>query len=162
LVNKTYALRPWSKIEITVEHNKDKYGGNGFKSKAIIYRSDNFSLDIEVSFPAGLFVVKVGDATVNSLSGLSIASMANFTFYKKGMIKKQQPIRLGLGFIALNAINSITGSDVESEIGVVSLMSFQPLHSESKINFPLYAGFGYLFESEHLFLLIGPGIKVTF
>ncbi len=50
LVNKTYDLRPWSKIEITVEHDKSKYGGNGFKSKAIIYRSDNYSLDIEFLF----------------------------------------------------------------------------------------------------------------
>ncbi len=163
LVNKTYDLRPWSKIEITVEHDKSKYGGNGFKSKAIIYRSDKFSLDIEVSFPAGLFVVPIGSTQeVSSLTGLSIASMANFTFYKKGQIKKEQPIRLGLGFIALNAINSITGSTDDSDIGAVALMSFQPLHSDSKINFPLYAGFGYLFKAENLFLLIGPGIKFTF
>ncbi len=163
LVNKTYDLRPWSKIEITIEHDKSKYGGNGFKSKAIIYRSDKFSLDIEVSFPAGLFVVPIGvSQEVSSLTGLSIASMANFTFYKKGQIKKEQPIRLGLGFIALNAINSITGSTDDSDIGAVALMSFQPLHSDSKINFPLYAGFGYLFKAENLFLLIGPGIKFTF
>lgn len=163
LVNKTHDLRPWSKIEITVEHDKDKYGGNGYKSKAIIYRSDNMAIDIEVSFPAGLFVVQVGEASVNSLTGLSIASMANFTFYKKGQIKKEQPLRLGLGFIALNAINSITGNDgAESDIGAVSLLSFQPLHTESKINFPLYAGFGYLFNSQNLFFLIGPGIKITF
>ena len=163
LVNKTHDLRPWSKIEIIIEHDKDKYGGNGYKSKAIIYRSDNIAIDIEVSFPAGLFVVEVGDAGVNSLTGLSIASMANFTFYKKGQIKKEQPLRLGLGFIALNAINSITGNGgAESDIGAVSLLSFQPLHSESKVNFPLYAGFGYLFNSQDLFFLIGPGIKITF
>ncbi len=163
LVNKTYDLRPWSKIEITVEHDKSKYNGNGFKSKAIIYRSDNYAIDVEVSFPAGLFVVPIGNTSeVSALTGLSIASMANFTFYKKGQIKKEQPIRLGLGFIALNAINSITGSTDDSDIGAVALMSFQPLHSESKINFPLYAGFGYLFKADHLFLLIGPGIKFTF
>ncbi len=45
--------------------------------------------------------------------------MANFTFYKKGQIKKEQPIRLGIGFIALNAINSITGSTDDSDIGAV-------------------------------------------
>lgn len=163
LVNKTHDLRPWSKIEITVEHDKDKYEGNGHKSKAIIYRSHNMAVDIEVSFPAGLFVVQVGEPEVNSLTGLSIASMANFTFYKKGQIKKEQPLRLGIGFIALNAINSITGNvGAESDIGAVSLLSFQPLHSESKINFPLYAGFGYLFNSQNLFFLIGPGIKITF
>lgn len=163
LVNKTHDLRPWSKIEITVEHDKEKYGGNGYKNKAVIYRSHKMAVDIEVSFPAGLFVVQVGDAGVNTLTGLSIASMANFTFYKKGQIKKEQPLRLGLGFIALNAINSITGgTGAESDIGAVSLLSFQPLHSESKINFPLYAGFGYLFNSQNLFFLIGPGIKITF
>lgn len=163
LVNKTHDLRPWSKIEITVEHDKDKYGGNGYKSKAIIYRSHKMAVDIEVSFPAGLFVAQVGQPDVNSLTGLSIATMANFTFYKKGEIKKQNPLRLGIGFIALNAINSVTGNpDAEGDIGAVSLLSFQPLHSESKINFPLYAGFGYLFNSQNLFFLIGPGVKFTF
>lgn len=163
LVNKTYDLRPWSKVEITVQHHKERYGGQGYEAKAIIYRSDNFAVDIEVSFPAGLLVVPIGSSSeVSSLTGLSVASMANFTFYKKGKIKKEQPLRLGLGFIALNAINSIASSTDESDIGAVALASFQPLHSDSKINFPLYAGFGYLFKSENLFLLIGPGIKFTF
>ncbi len=163
LVNKTYDLRPWSKVEITISHHKDHYNGHGQSTKAVIYRSDNFAVDIEVSFPAGLFVVPIGATSeVSSLTGLSVASMANFTFYKKAQIKKEQPIRLGLGFIALNAINSIASNNDESDIGAVALLSFQPLHSDSKVNFPLYAGFGYLFKSENLFLLIGPGIKFTF
>ncbi|MCB0494557.1 MAG: hypothetical protein KDC79_00350 [Cyclobacteriaceae bacterium] len=162
LVNKTYDLRPWSKIEIIIEHDKTKYNGSGFKEKAEIYRSENVAADIEVSFPAGLLAKNIGEPGIGSLTGLSVASMANFTFYKKNQIKKVQPLRLGVGFMALNAINSITGSNAESDIGIVALASFQPLHSESKVNFPIYAGFGYLFKSESLFLLIGPGIKFTF
>lgn len=163
LVNKTYDLRPWSKIEITIEHDKTKYkGGNGYKEKAEIYRSDNVAADIEVSFPAGLLAKNIGEPGIGSLTGLSVASMANFTFYKKDQIKKVQPLRLGVGFMALNAINSITGGNDESDIGIVALSSFQPLNTDSKVNFPIYAGFGYLFKSESLFLLIGPGIKFTF
>ncbi|MCB0505342.1 MAG: hypothetical protein KDC58_07535, partial [Cyclobacteriaceae bacterium] len=99
---------------------------------------------------------------IGSLTGLSVASMANFTFYKKDQIKKVQPLRLGVGFMALNAINSITGSNDESDIGMVALASFQPLNTDSKVNFPIYAGFGYLFEHDNWFLLLGPGIKFTF
>lgn len=163
LVNKTYDLRPWSKIEITVSHDKSKYkGGSGHKEKAEIYRSDNVAADIEVSFPAGLLAKNIGEPGIGSLTGLSVASMANFTFYKKDQIKKIQPLRIGVGFMALNAINSITGGGSESDIGIVALASFQPLNTDSKVNFPIYAGFGYLFKSESLFLLIGPGIKFTF
>lgn len=163
LVNKTYDLRPWSKVEITVEHDKSRYkGGNGYKQKAVIYRSDNVAADIEVSFPAGLLAKPIGEPGIGSLTGLSVASMANFTFYKKDQIKKVQPLRLGVGFMALNAINSITGSNDESDIGMVALASFQPLNTDSKVNFPIYAGFGYLFEHDNWFLLLGPGIKFTF
>jgi len=109
-----------------------------------------------------LLAKPIGEPGIGSLTGLSVASMANFTFYKKDQIKKVQPLRLGAGFMALNAINSITGGNDESDIGMVALASFQPLNSESKVNFPIYAGFGYLFKSESWFLLLGPGIKFTF
>jgi hypothetical protein len=164
MVNKTHELRPWSQIEITVTHDKSKYNGEGYSQHVQVYRSDKFAVDIEVSFPAGLLAKNLGEPGIGNLTGLSIASMANFSFYKKNQINKLQPFRIGLGFIALNAFSSLTNSSGEArdDIGMVVLSSFQPLRSESKVNFPLYAGFGYLFRSESLFLLIGPGIRFNF
>ena len=164
MVNKTHELRPWSQIEITVSHNKSKYKGEGYSQHVQVYRSDNFTVDIEVSFPAGLLAKNLGEPGIGNLTGLSIASMANFSFYKKNQINKLQPFRVGVGFIALNAFSSLTTStgEAKDDIGIVILSSFQPLKSDSKINFPLYAGFGYLFRSEAPFLLIGPGIRFNF
>lgn len=163
MVNKTYNLRPWSKIELTIQHESSHYGGQGRTQRIEIYRSDNYTVDIEVSFPAGLLAKNIGEPGVGSLTGLSIASMAQISFYKKNMINKLQPLKLGLGFIALNAFSSLTGTDVENnDIGIVALMSFQPLKPESKVNFPIYAGFGYLLKSESLFILIGPGVRFNF
>lgn len=164
MVNKTYELRPWSQIEITVRHDKSKYNGEGYSQHVQVYRSDNFTVDIEVSFPAGLLAKNLSEPGIGTLTGLSIASMANFSFYKKNQINKLQPFRVGLGFVMLNAFSSLTNASGEEkdDIGMVILSSFQPLKPDSKINFPLYAGFGYLFRSESLFLLIGPGIKFNF
>lgn len=164
MVNKTHELRAWSQIEITVRHDKSKYNGLGYSQHVQVYRSDKFAADIEVSFPAGLLAKNLGEPGIGSLTGLSIASMANFSFYKKNQINKLQPFRVGVGFIALNAFSSLTDTsgDSENDIGAVVLSSFQPLRSDSKVNFPLYAGFGYLFRSESLFLLIGPGIRFNF
>ena len=164
MVNKTHELRPWSQIEITVRHDKSKYGNEGYSQHVQVYRSDNYTVDIEVSFPAGLLAKNLGEPGIGSLTGLSIASMANFSFYKKNQINKLQPFRVGAGFVMLNAFSSLTTSTGEpkDDIGIVILSSFRPLKPDSKINFPLYAGFGYLFRSESMFLLIGPGIQFNF
>lgn len=164
MVNKTHELKPWSQIEITVAHTKQKYGGEGYAQHVQVYRSDNFTMDIEVSFPAGLLAKNLSEPGIGSLTGLSIASMANFSFYRKGQINKLQPFRVGAGFVALNAFSSLTNStgEAKDDIGIVMLASFRPLNPDSKVNFPLYAGFGYLFRSESMFLLIGPGIKFNF
>jgi len=163
MVNKTHELHPWSRIEITIKHDKSKYAGVGYSQHIQVYRSAKTTVGIEVSFPAGLLAKNFGESGIGSLTGLSVASMAQFSFYKKDEINKLNPLSVGLGFIFLNAFSSLTnGNENGSDIGVVSLIRFQPLKAESKVNFPLYAGFGYLFKSEALFLLIGPGIQFNF
>jgi len=163
MVNKTHELRPWSRIEITVKHDKSKYNGEGYSQHIQVYRSSKLTVGIEVSFPAGLLAKKLGEPGIGSLTGLSVASMAQFSFYKKNEINKLNPLSVGLGFIFLNAFNSLTSTGEDnSDIGMVSLLRFQPLKADSKVNFPLYAGFGYLFKSEAMFLLIGPGIQFNF
>ncbi|MDN4163887.1 hypothetical protein QWY31_00160 [Cytophagales bacterium LB-30] len=164
LANKTYLLKPWSRIEIVVKHRSDKYGEDGFSQKLMIIRSERFSLDLQVSFPAGLLSKRFNQPGIGSLTGISTAAMANFTFYKKGQIAKVSPIKLGVGFLALNALSSLT-TDIdedEKDIGIVTIVSFYPINSESKIKFPLFAGTGYLFKSNTMFLLIGPGVQFNF
>jgi len=163
MVNKTHELRPWSRIEITVKHDKSKYNGEGYSQHIQVYRSSKLTAGIEVSFPAGLLAKNLSEPGIGSLTGLSVASMAQFSFYKKNEINKINPLSVGVGFIFLNAFNSLTDSGEErSDIGIVTLLRFQPLRSESKVNFPIYAGIGYLFKNEAMFLLIGPGIQFNF
>ncbi|MEN8251233.1 MAG: hypothetical protein ABFS32_20030, partial [Bacteroidota bacterium] len=162
MVNKTFELKPWTRMEIVVRHNKSKYGGIGYSQRIQIYRSEDFTLSVEVSFPAGLLAKRLDTPGVGNLTGLSIASMAQISFYKKGEINKLNPLSVGIGFIMMNAFNSIASTEDTSDIGMVSLLRFQPLRAESKVNFPIYAGFGYLFKAETTFLLIGPGIRFNF
>ena len=163
MVNKTHELRPWSRIELTIKHDKAKYGGEGYSEHIQVYRSAKFTVAIEVSFPTGLLAKRLDEPGIGSLTGLSVASMAQFSFYKKNEINKLNPLSVGLGFIFLNAFSSLTsGGEDQSDIGMVSLIRFQPLHADSKINFPLYAGLGYLFKNDSVFLLIGPGIQFNF
>lgn len=164
MANKTYNLKPWSRIEIVIKHREDKYGEDGYQQKMIIIRSEAFSADLQVSFPAGLLSKRFNQAGIGNLTGISTAAMANFTFYKKDQIAKVSPVRLGLGFIALNALSSLT-TDIdedEKDIGIVTMVTFFPINTQSKIKFPLYAGAGYLFKSDTMFLLIGPGIQFNF
>ncbi len=163
MVNKTHELRPWSRIELTIRHDKANYGGEGYSEHVQIYRSAKFTVAVEVSFPAGLLAKRLDEPGIGSLTGLSVASMAQVSFYKKNEINKLNPLSVGLGFIFLNAFSSLTrGGEDQGDIGMVSLIRFQPLHADSKVNFPLYAGLGYLFKSDSMFLLIGPGIQFNF
>jgi len=164
MANKTFNLKPWSRIEIFIKHHEDKYGEDGFQQKLIIIRSEAFSTDLQVSFPAGLLSKRFNQSGIGNLTGISTAAMANLTFYKKDQIAKVAPVRFGVGFIALNALSSLTAdiNEDEKDIGIVTMVTFFPINSESKIKFPLYAGMGYLFKSNTMFMLIGPGIQFNF
>lgn len=168
LAKKTFDLEEWSRIDLTVSHIKDKYGGKGDTKKIVVYLKRDYNFDIDVSFPSGLLIFKSPDdpdpndpnakAQFANFGGISFAMMWQMSFYEPGKIAKYRPYKIGAGFIALNAFNFSDNAD--QDIGLVVIGSLYPISSDNKLSFPLHAGFGYLLGDQKLFGLIGPGIRV--
>ncbi len=156
LAKKTFDLEEWSRIDLTVSHIKDKYGGKGQSKKIVIYLKRDYNFDIDVSFPAGLLILEAGANNFKNFGGVSFAMLAQLSFYQPGKIAKYRPYKVGAGFIAINAFNF----SAEQDIGLVVIGSLYPISSDNRLTFPLHAGFGYLLQNGNLFSLIGPGIRV--
>ena len=160
LRRKTHELDDWSTIEITIQHDPAIYGSNGYTKKVEFVLRKYATFDMDVSFPAGLVTKKAGEQGFGSLSGISMAIIAQFSFYHPDRIAKLRPYKIGAGFLAFNAFNfsqSSTGRDV----GIVVLGSLYPLQKAGrKLSFPLYVGGGYFMAENKFFYLLGPGIRV--
>ena len=121
--------------------------------------------DIDVSFPAGLLIntFKSDAKEYQTFGGVSMAMIAQFTFYdqeRPGMFK---PYRIGAGFLALNAFNLSTATDEQArrDMSIVILGSVVPTRRDVKLTFPLYLGGGYKLREGKWFVLLGPGIRVS-
>lgn len=160
---KTYNLEEWSKIEIDISHSRQRYNAAGFHKKINIYLKRDYNFDIDVSFPAGLLILKFGSGGDfdNFSKGISFAMMAQFSFYQEGKIAKYKPFKVGAGFIAIDALN-YSESSGNRDVGLVVIGSVYPISSNRKLTFPLYSGFGYLLSEQKAFFLVGPGIRVRF
>lgn len=156
-----YNLEPWTTIRITVRHDRDKYGNNGFSRTAEFVLTETTTFDIDVSFPAGLVTKTLGETGFGSLGGISMAMIAQFSFYYNNKIARAKPYKFGAGFLALNAFN-FNDSRSSRDIGLVVLGSLYPIRTSysSRLSFPLYAGGGYFLSEKKWFLLLGPGIRV--
>jgi hypothetical protein len=161
---KTHSLDMWSTISIKVSNRADKYSSQGFIREFDLIIKKDFSFDIQVSFPAGLITVSKPsageeDQRFGQLTGISIAMMAQFTFYHPEKINTQRPYKVGAGFLALNAFN-FTDTEVDRDIGLVVIGSLYPTTKDVKLTFPLYVGGGYLLKERKFFFLLGPGISI--
>ncbi len=160
LRRKTYDLDEWSNIEITVRHDPQQHGGQGFSKRAEFILRRYSSFDIDVSFPAGLLTKRFGEDGFGALSGVSMAVIAQFSFYHPHRIAKYRPFKFGAGFLALNAFN-FSENSTNRDVGFVVLGSLYPLQGKAKkLSFPLYLGGGYFLSEKKLFYLLGPGIRV--
>jgi hypothetical protein len=157
--SKTYDLPEWATIDLEFSHQKDKHGGEGFTKKVRVYLERKINYNIDVSFPAGLLILKAGENDFSNFGGISFAMMAQMSFYHPRKVAKLQPFKLGAGFIALDAFNFSENSD-NRDVGLVFLGSLYPTSSENRLSFPIYAGYGYLLKQKKGFFLIGPGIRV--
>ncbi len=162
LSRKTYDLDDWSKIDMTIHHKDEKYGDDGYEKEVEIILKRTYSFDIEVSFPAGLITISKqedGEVGFGSLSGISMAMIAQFSFYHPEKIAKYRPYKIGAGFLAFNAFNFSDNVD-NRDVGIVLLGSLYPTTRDVKLSFPLYVGGGYFLKDRKWFFLIGPGIRV--
>ncbi|HAA16876.1 MAG TPA: hypothetical protein DCE41_36255 [Cytophagales bacterium] len=124
--------------------------------------SQRVNLQLEVSFPAGLLTKRFNQPGIGNLTGISTAALVQASFYQPGKINKLSPWKVGGGFLALNALSSLTDNAEDKDLGVLGMVSFYPINSDSKVKFPLHAGLGYLFKNNTVFLVVGPGVQVNF
>jgi hypothetical protein len=158
LNKKTYDIDSWSKVTVEITNDKNVYGGAGFKKTVEIIYEKYWRFDIEVSFPAGL--VTYGSESAGNLTGISMAMIAQFSFYQKNRINRLQPFKVGAGFLALDAFN-FSENDDNRDLAIVILGSLYPTRKDKKLTFPLYFGGGYKLNAEEFFFLIGPGIRIS-
>ncbi|MEZ5039005.1 MAG: hypothetical protein R2828_03910 [Saprospiraceae bacterium] len=160
LRKKVYELDPWSTIRVTFKHDEQFFGQAGLTRNVefVLFRSMTF--DIDVSFPAGLITKTIGEEGFGSLGGISMAMIAQFSFYHDNKIAKAKPYKFGAGFLAFNAFNFSDNSS--RDVGLVGLASLYPIHTKysSRLSFPLYMGGGYFLSEKKWFVLLGPGIRV--
>ncbi|RTQ48224.1 hypothetical protein EJV47_17505 [Hymenobacter gummosus] len=171
LSRKTYDLDDWSRIIVTVKHQAGQYSDPGFTQTVELVLKRNYKFDIDISFPAGLLTRRIGEpnGSYTSFGGISLATLAQFSFYHPEKINRLRPYKVGAGFVALNAFNLNPDNNANRDLGIVVLGSVYPTRRDAKLTFPLYLGGGYLLngvksvatgKSYHWFVLFGPGIGV--
>jgi hypothetical protein len=159
LSRKTYDLDEWSRIFVTVKHQASQYSETGYTQTVELVLKRSYKFDIDVSFPAGLLTRKQKEDKFGDLGGISLATLAQFSFYSPNKINRLRPYKIGAGFVALNAFN-LGSSTANRDLGVVILGSVYPTRREAKFTFPLYLGGGYLLGTSQWFFMLGPGIGV--
>lgn len=162
LSRKTHALGDWSRIELIIEHLPSAYSVQGYKKRVVIYNQRRIGFDVDVSIPAGLITQRLGQGENLSplLSGIGFAMMAQFSFYRKEEIKRMLPIKAGLGFLAQNAFNF--NPEADRDLGIIAIASVYPVNRRGKLSFPLFFGGGYFMQENTFFVMVGPGIRVSF
>ena len=159
LSRKTCDLDEWSRIVVTVKHQASQYTEPGSTQTVELVLKRRSKFDIDVSFPAGLLTRRQGDSGFGDLGGISLATLAQFSFYSPNKINRLRPYKIGAGFVALNAFN-LGSSSTGRDLGVVILGSVYPTRREAKFTFPLYLGGGFLLGTQKWFYMLGPGIGV--
>lgn len=175
LGRKTYDLDAWYRIIITIRSDPRQYSSKGYSQQIELVLRRHVNFDISVSFPAGLLTKYADQPSYTSFGGISLATLAQLSFYAPDRINRLRPYRVGAGFVALNAFNLSNNQDVNRALGIVVIGSVTPVRTGARLSFPLYLGGGLLLgqsasgqagqggsDSKVLpFLLFGPGIGVT-
>jgi hypothetical protein len=165
LSKKTYELDDWARIEMNIQNKND----NEISKRIDLVLQKRYKFDLDVSFPGGLITVKreaIKDTAgrvldhklkYGGLYGISMAVLAQFSFYEPDKVAKLKPFRIGAGFIAMNAFNF--SETAKRDVGFVVLGSIYPTKSTAKIQIPLHFGAGYMMKDQQFFFLLGPGFQ---
>ena len=163
LSRKTYDLDDWVRIQLTFKHENSKYESRGMVQNTEFIVQKDYQFDIDVSFPAGLIIKTFNDESgagaFDNFGGISMAMMAQFSFYDQERIGKFKPYKVGAGFLALNAFNF--NENVSRDVAIVILGSLYPTRKDVKLTFPLYMGGGIWLGTGKPFVVLGPGIRVS-
>lgn len=157
---KTHTLGPWFKVEIKIRHKSTAYNIQGQTKKIMIVAEKRTTFDIDLSLPAGLLIKTLGDQSAPTFTGVSLAMLANLSFYKTNELQKQLPYGAGIGFLAQNALNY--NPNAQRDFAVVAIGSLKSVKQNRKINLTLYSGLGVFINTGKWFYLFGPGVMVMF
>jgi hypothetical protein len=158
---KTYDLDDWSRILITVRHDREKHGEEGSSKKIDLILRKKTRFDVDVSFPGGLLIKKQNQPGYGDFGGISMAMIAQLSFYHPEKIARFRPYKIGVGFLAMNAFSFGTSDrPTTRDVGAVILGSIYPTQRDVKLTFPLFVGGGYFLSEEKWFYLLGPGIRL--
>ena len=163
--NKTYNLTDFSRVEVTVRHQKDKYEDPIFEKNFNVVVQRPMIFDTDLSFPAGLLIQNIGgssskSAFTDNLGGISLALIGQIKFTDPEKIGRLKPFRCGVGFLAINAFNF--SETAKRDLAIVALASYYPLSRRKVFNLPIHVGAGYKIQSKQPFVMLSPGISITF
>jgi hypothetical protein len=96
----------------------------------------------------------------DNLGGISIALIAQFSFTDGEKAGKTKPYRCGAGFLFINTFNF--RENAKRDLAFVVLGSIYPLSSRRMFNVPIHVGLGYKMQEKIPFVMISPGISVSF
>jgi hypothetical protein len=96
----------------------------------------------------------------DNLGGISIALIAQLRFTDDVKPGKEKFYRVGAGFLFINTFNF--QETAQRDLAVVVLGSIYPLSSRRMWNVPIHVGVGYKIQDKIPFLMISPGISVSF
>lgn len=163
--NKTYNLADFSRVEVTVRQQKEKYEDPVFEKNITVVVQRPMIFDMDLSFPAGLLIQNIGGsnksaAFTDNLGGISLALIGQIKFTDPEKIGRLQPFRCGVGFLAINAFNF--SETAKRDLAIVALASYYPLSRRKVFNLPIHVGAGYKIQSKQPFVMLSPGISITF
>lgn len=162
LYNHTANLGDWSSVVLEIKHLADHYQQPPIFQKVEIILARKLNYDLDLSFPTGLLTKEFGPnaQNLNNFSGISLAMVAQLSFYQKNKIAKYRPYKVGMGFLAFNMF-SMSAAVEDRDLGLVVLFSIYPSAKDRRLSFPLFLGGGYFLSKERFFMLVGPGIRIS-
>jgi hypothetical protein len=207
LSTKTSNLNDFSKIQMEVRQQSDKYSEPTYTKQVEIVLQRPSIFDIDVSFPAGLMIQNLGKtqtekdnfaqydqkyaeyllqyknylnqllngnlttapiepakpskaAFTDNLGGISLALIMQFSFPDPEKVGCSKPYRFGAGFLAINAFNF--NQSAQRDLAAVALASLYPIKPGKLFSLPIHFGFGYKFQDKIPFIMLSPGIGVSF
>lgn len=163
--NKTYNLVDFSRIEVNVRQQKEKYEEPIFEKTVNVVVQRPIIFDMDLSFPAGLLIQNIGGSSnkaafTDNLGGISLALIGQIKFTDPEKIGRLRPFRCGVGFLAINTFNF--SETAKRDLAIVALGSYYPLSRRKLFNLPIHLGAGYKIQDKRFFVMLSPGISITF
>jgi hypothetical protein len=170
LNTKTNTLDNFGKVQLDIKQSAEKYSDPIFEKRVEVIYQPQMLFDIDLSLPAGMLIQNLGESQAekdtkkssftDNLGGISIALIAQFSFTDSEKAGKMKPYRCGAGFLFINTFNF--REDAKRDLAFVALGSIYPLSSRRMFNVPIHVGVGYKLQEKIPFVMISPGISVSF